>query len=335
MKSTFEPLSIVLWVPVRRRQNKLAPPGGTGLRDQLKQAIRIASKAPEVMVRISGKARGARHVQCHLQYITREGALVAEDECGQLVVGRQMVGDVADLWMGGAEHRRRSNSRDTVNVVLSMPHGTDREKLLKAARRFAYATFATEHAYLLVQHNDTDHPHCHLTVRSLSFNGQRLDPRKRDLQAWREDFAQACRDVGLAAEASPRRTRGVVRKAKSPAVWHADKARRSRVQKAKVAEAIRTIHSPDTEAPWTHAIATRQRQIRAGWEATAREIERSGLAETIALANRVRAFVQQMPPMETERQQLKRKVLDHLKQQRIDNDGLATNPDRSTETPER
>lgn len=335
MKEPFEALSIVLWVPARRGQNRLAPASGAGSRDRLKQAIRVASKAPEVMVRISGKARGARHVRCHLQYITRKGELVAEDECGQLVSGRQMVDDVSEVWMDGAKHKRRSNSRDTINLVLSMPPGTDRAKLLTAARGFAFATFAPEHAYLLVQHNDTEHPHCHLTVRSLSFNGQRLDPRKADLQAWRHDFAQACRDVGLAAEATPRRTRGVVRKSKSAAVWHADKARRSRVQKAKVAEAIRTIHSPDTEAPWTHAIATRQRQIRAGWEATARELERSGLAETVALANRVRAFVQQMPSMETERQQLKRKVLDHLKQQHIESDGLTTNPARSTETPER
>jgi len=53
----------------------------------------------------------------------------------------------------------------------------------------------------------------HLTVRTLGSDGTRLNPRKADLEVWRQRFAQALRDRGVEAEASPRRARGVLRKA--------------------------------------------------------------------------------------------------------------------------
>jgi hypothetical protein len=38
---------------------------------------------------------------------------------------------------------------------------------------------------------------------------KRLNPRKNDLQRWREGFAQSLRKQGIAANATPRKTRGV------------------------------------------------------------------------------------------------------------------------------
>ncbi|MDI3467782.1 MAG: IncQ plasmid conjugative transfer DNA nicking endonuclease TraR [Nitrospira sp.] len=40
------------------------------------------------------------------------------------------------------------------------------------------------------------HPHVHLTVKAVNFEGTRLNPRKPDLHRWREGFAEALRDHG-------------------------------------------------------------------------------------------------------------------------------------------
>ena len=43
----------------------------------------------------------------------------------------------------------------------------------------------------------------------LKKRSKRLNPRKNDLQRWREGFAQSLRKQGIAANATPRKTRGV------------------------------------------------------------------------------------------------------------------------------
>ena len=60
---------------------------------------------------------------------------------------------------------------------------------------------------------DGGHPHVDLTVRALGSDGMRLNPRKADLEVWRQRFAQALRVRGVEAEASPRRARGVLLRA--------------------------------------------------------------------------------------------------------------------------
>jgi len=57
-----------------------------------------------------------------------------------------------------------------------------------------------------------------LTVRTLGHDGRKLNPRKADLEQWRQTFAAVLRDRGVEAEATPRRARGVVRKAEIGAV---------------------------------------------------------------------------------------------------------------------
>ena len=195
MSQPLESLDCLLRGTVRWRKGAPDPTGKrrrSSLADDLQTIARVTARTPEVMVRISGKAKGAKHVEEHLRYITRNGELTAEDESGRQVIGRRMVKETAAAWMEGSALNRRRNSRDTVNIVLSMPPGTDRDKLLDAARQFGRETFGDHYSYLLVRHDDTDHPHCHLTVRSLGFAGQRLNPKRDDLQAWRVAFGAAC-----------------------------------------------------------------------------------------------------------------------------------------------
>ncbi|MEO8924718.1 MAG: hypothetical protein ABI330_18150 [Caldimonas sp.] len=91
-----------------------------------------------------------------------------------------------------------------------MPSGTDPLIVQRAAREFAKAELG-EHRYVMVLHDHQANPHVHLSVRAESKHGKRLNPRKADLQWWRETFAEKLRGWGIDAEASRQRTRGQVR----------------------------------------------------------------------------------------------------------------------------
>ena len=61
--------------------------------------------------------------------------------------------------------------------------------------------------------------------------GERLKPRKADLQRWRETFAEKLRGYGIDAEATRQATRGVLRNA--DALWRLKAGDEGRLQKAK------------------------------------------------------------------------------------------------------
>lgn len=279
----------------------------------MQKAGRIAQRTPEVLVKVSGGARGGRHVLEHLNYITRNGKLTAEDEQGEQVTGRDAVRELKNAWQQGDAGRRRKNSRDTVNLVMSMPPGTDPDRLRDAVRTFAARNFSADRSYVFVRHDDTKHPHCHLTLKAVGHDGRRLNPRKADLQAWRESFAACLRENGIAAEASPRRSRGVVRKGQKQAVLHAKQAGRSRIAKAAVDQAAQRVAGKDrSDRPWEAAIAHRQQQIREGWDEVAERLDAAGSAQATTLAAKVRQFVKNMPPVATERQALEARMRQRL-----------------------
>ena len=107
--------------------------------------------------------------------------------------------------------------------MLSMPRGTDPLAVLRAAKEFAGVEL-DGHKYLMVLHDHQANPHVHISVRAEGRNGQRLNPRKADLQRWRETFAAKLREMGIDAEATRQITRGVVRD--DGAIWRI-KARES------------------------------------------------------------------------------------------------------------
>jgi hypothetical protein len=62
-----------------------------------------------------------------------------------------------------------------------------------------------------VLHDHQANPHVHISVRAESRHGRRLNPRKVDLQRWRETFAEKLRERGVEAEATRQATRGQTR----------------------------------------------------------------------------------------------------------------------------
>ena len=168
----------------------------------------VVRRAPQVMVKVTGGGRGMAAIAAHFRYISRNGQRPFEDDRGVVREGKEALHDLAEQWRyGGSFIEETSPRREAFNIMLSMPRGTDPLVVQRAAREFAKAELA-EHRYVMVLHDHQANPHVHISVRAESQHGKRLNPRKADLQRWRETFAERLRGWGIDAEASRRRTRG-------------------------------------------------------------------------------------------------------------------------------
>lgn len=304
--------------PVRPRRRSpdvvLRPGAGKGAHARL---ARIVARAPEVMVKITGRTRDRAHLRAHLDYISRNGQLELETQDGALFAGREGVKDLAIDWAAEqlSDRRTRTGAPFSHSVVMSMPAGTDPVRLRDAARAFAEDMFAGRHDYVFTLHTDTPRPHVHLSVCSRGRNGERLNPRKGDLEQWRQVFAQALRDRGIEAEATPRRARGVTRKPERSALrkirerHEAGGGAISRIRRAAYQEAGKAAFGADlTARPWQVKIAERQAQVRGLYLAQAQLLGRSADPADRALAGKVALFVQSMPRLDTQRLALAREL---------------------------
>lgn len=271
-------------------------------REKLAATVR---KAPEVMVKISGGGKDMRGIKAHFDYISRNGEVEIEDEQGRIHQGKEEVRDVRDDWKGGGIPYENGTKREAFNIVLSMPPGTDRKAVKDAAREFAGELFSN-HQYVFAAHDDEKHPHIHLAVKAVDLDGVRMNPRKADLQHWRETFAEKLREQGVEANATPRQLRGVVKKAEKQSVKHINKRYREGkgAELARVTQSQQKVVEREVKAGQKHInpaqdnISAGRKRVQQGYGAVARALA-AGTAEDKQLALEVVQFVQQMPPVET------------------------------------
>jgi NCAIR mutase (PurE)-related protein len=244
---------------VRRKKNR------TG--NLLDRASRVARGAPEVMVKITGFGKSVSHIRSHLDYISRKGKISLETNAEENLDSRESVGWFVDSWQEQwAKETQSNNRRQMLHLVLSRPSHVDQESVRQASRSFAKEVFA-EHEYALALHTDGGNPHCHLIVRMTDRHGKRVNPRKADLQHWREVFAEKVREQGYEAEATSRRTRGITRKSEKSLIRHIesekkeDKQRLSKVKALRVQDALNDIADiiPSDLRPWEKPIQEKQR----------------------------------------------------------------------------
>jgi|SRR5215217_1176108 len=308
-----------LWrPPVRVR--RVRPEAVLGRADMQPRArlARLAARAPEVMVKVTGRTRDGAHLRAHLDYISRNGALALEDQDGVELRGREEVRETASDWaaLADLDAGRRANSPISVSIVLSMPRETDPIAMRHAAADFARSAFGGRFDYVMALHTDAGHPHVHLSVRALGYGGERLNPKKADLAAWRQRFAEALRDRGIEAEATPRRARGVVRKPERIAQRKIGDRQRQGLGpvagtvRSAYQEAGRAALGRDGEAvrPWETALRERQARLRGMYLAQAAVLSRSPEEDDRTLAAAVRDFVARMPAVESRRQVLAREL---------------------------
>ncbi len=181
----------------------------TYVRQKLQAMVR---RSPQVVVKLVRAPKGMRGISNNLTYISRDGLLEIEDQDGQVIQGKETVADLKAEWRdGGMPIAADSTMRDAFHLVLSMPQRTDPLSVQRAARDFAKREFSG-FQYAMVLHTfETDpdphpspHPHVHLTVKAAGLDGVRLNPRKTDLQRWREGFVEALREHGIEATTTSR-----------------------------------------------------------------------------------------------------------------------------------
>ena len=167
-----------------------------------------------------------------------------------------------------------------LNLMLSMPAGTNANLLQCAVREFAEVELAG-HRYVMVLHEHQANPHVHLSVRAESRSGKRLNPRKADLQRWRETFAEKLRALGIDAEATRQAVRGESRK--FDPLWRV---------KAKVEGRLRREAAPMKSG----ARAMRNRaDAMASWTHIAKALADSDATSDQVLGQQVAAFVRGAP----------------------------------------
>lgn len=310
-----------VWRPPIRprivRPRAVLRPSAAANGDTRARLERIAARAPEVMVKITGRTRDGAHLRAHLEYISRNGQLELEGADGALIVSRRDVADLADDWSraGLFDRSRRKDSPVSHSVILSMPTGTNEIAVRDAARSFAADMFAGRHDYVFTLHTDTARPHVHLSICSRGHAGERLNPKKADLELWRQTFAQALRNRGVEAEATPRRARGVTRKAERTPLrkirdrQEAGRGPMAQVRRSAYREAAGAAFQGQTaRTPWEQKIVDRQRTVRALYLAQARLLGQSSDPADRALAGKVEAFVRDMPQPDTQRLALAREL---------------------------
>ena len=168
----------------------------------------IARRGRQVMVKVTpGKNHTMRAVRKHLQYIGEDGEGVVYDQDGREHRGTDEIDDLAWKWQHvGPKMPEESDVRLAFNIVFSMPEGTDERAVFAAVKATAEAEFAG-HQWVMGQHFDEPQVHCHVSVKAEGMDGVRLNPRKADLQRWRERFAYELRERGVEAEATRRASR--------------------------------------------------------------------------------------------------------------------------------
>ena len=216
----------------------------------------VVRRAPQVMVKVTGGGRGMKAIAAHLRYISKNGRVPVEDERGQFSEGRDGLRGMFEDWrFGGSLIEEVSHRREAFNVMLSMPRGVDALAVQRAAREFANAEFA-DHKYVMVLHDHQANPHVHLSVRAESKHGRRLNPRKADLQRWRETFAEKLRGWGIDAEASRQASRGVDRN--YPSLWRLKAAKEGRERRSRPehkAGRLAILNRRDAQIAWRHLAA--------------------------------------------------------------------------------
>jgi len=272
-----------LFYPGNRMVRTEATPRLAGSARQRAAAIRqriqatVVRRAPQVMVKVTGGGRGMAAIAAHLRYISKSGRLPFEDDRGVICEGKEALHDLVDQWRyGGSFIDQTSDRREAFNIMLSMPGGSDPLMVQRAAREFAQAELG-DHRYVMVLHDHQANPHVHLSVRAESRHGKRLNPRKADLQRWRETFAEKLRGWGIDAEATRQRTRGQVRNYEP--IW-----------RIKAAEEER-LRTPTPMAKSGKGIEQDRAIAAQAWERIADALSRSTSPEDRALAEHVDRFL--------------------------------------------
>ncbi len=287
----FYPVSLKGKVPKRDTTNrKLGTNAAKALSGHARlraQIARTTRRSPEVMVKITnrlGAGKGMAAIRNHLTYISRNGKLELETDNGERLTDRESIAEFSKEWktqVRGRSIPETSKRREAFNIILSMPAGTPPDAVREAAKEFLVEEFGGKHRYCFTLHTDTDKPHVHVCVLAApTRKGKRLNPRKADLQRWREGFAEQMREMGIDANATPRWARGATQKTIRQSEHHARKR-----QPIKFIRAIDPVVWPRI-----------YQNAYIAWQRMAKALQQSHLPSDHDMAGQIESFIEGPKP---------------------------------------
>jgi hypothetical protein len=308
---------------------------------------RTLNRVPEVMVKVTGGGRDTGTAEAHIDYIDRKGELDVLTDEGEFLKGKDVSTFLVKDWKLDTiipqRHRQAplpgekdKRAKLVHNIVLSMPGGTSPQAVLAAAQRFARENFALSHRYAMVLHDpatDPKHektesgknPHVHLVVKAVSETGERLYIRKATLQTWREQFAHALREQGIEANATPTAIRGKSKSSAKGAIHqHQERLEKwrdgaqdelkkqnqpspSTLLQTRVERVLNElVNGVEPDLSGKKKLSATRDNVVQGWLATETVLREHGLNKE---ANQVLEFIQNLPPVKTDHDLLKEKIL--------------------------
>lgn len=295
-------------------------PSGRFAPDQIAYIRRTVSRAPEVMVKVTGGGKNTGAVAAHFSYISRKDKLAIETDDGNRAAGRDAQKALLNDWhleLLRGQYRGPRDGRTTArkvklvhNIVFSMPSPTPPERVLTAARKFAREKFALQYRYGMVLHTDQPNPHVHMVVKAENEHGKRLRIDKEKLRQWREDFARMMREQGIAANATPRSIRGKTRGKTKDGIFRAQQRGASTAVRNRVIDVVKEVRTTGAiRDPARDRLVETRKTLIDNWNITADLLDAQG--ETI-LANEARYFAQHLPPVLTDKERLAVQFLQHM-----------------------
>ena len=331
----------------RGRKGPQAPRDGRPLFDpsspsSMAALRRTLDRVPEVMVKVTGGGRDSGTAEAHIDYIDRHGELDVLTDDGDTLKGKDVSSLLVKDWkldtVINQRHRdapeageKDKRAKLVHNIVLSMPHGAPPQKVLEAAQFFARENFAFSHRYAMVLHDpatDPKHektesgknPHVHLVVKAVSETGERLYIRKNTLQDWREQFAQALRDRGVEANATPAAIRGKGRSSTKGAMhqhqeriakWQSDpEANKKPIESSFLQGQVETalnevVNGVVPDMTGKAVLEGTRNNVVADWNATVHALRAVGMDND---AKAVEAFIKTLPAVKTDYEVLRYRV---------------------------
>lgn len=275
-------------------------------------------------MKVTGGGRKVGAVAAHLLYISHGGKLELETDDGQRVpqAGHKELLRDWHLELSAGQYRPPPRNAKKPfagiklvhNIVLSMPAPTSPDKVLAAASTFARERFGLKFRYAMALHTHQEHPHVHIVVKAEGLDASRLHIDKAMLREWRQDFARTMRDQGIAANATPRVVRGRSKGAERDGRYQTKRRRSSHALREKVEGVARELARSGTIRDPAHAkLVETRKAVVAGWLGVATLLDRQGEA---ALAGEVRQFVNNLPPVLTDRERIASELIRHVKAQK-------------------
>ena len=207
--------------PGRRHQSGSKTNSGGGIIGLARNVQRI----PQSVVKrvVAGGCHTAKELRRQMEYITRDEAMVASWS-NQIGIERTfdergidgVIGDWRSSWAGAPKRGH------TDHIILSFPKNTDAVTAENIAREWGQEVFGSgfyedRFRYVAAMHHNTEHVHAHFIVDKVGMDEGRFLSINRfseiNYDMMRELHADIAKDHGLALNATPRLSRGLVENA--------------------------------------------------------------------------------------------------------------------------